>query len=266
MELLTPPLTLDYQPSRLHGWFDPEKPETIGGHTGTRDFTLGNRSYRIGLLPFDQAADIAPNPVYEKVPTDPTLRFRSTLESAFGAHYTFRYGQRPPSGTEFRVQSYSVSVSEQTEAEPFRFGADLYVEYDPDPRSVGHHGDGTMRWLQISRSVGSLGGPPRPGGDPGGSDSGPCMDGTGPGNPFYRFGGTTSVRGRRVGTFTYGIRVPYLRLPDEGEPPPLSFHFMAEAFLAQDTGAKGAAGREIVRIFGGVKYGWQLRETGGGRS
>jgi len=34
--------------------------------------------------------------------------------------------------------------------------------------------------------------------------------------------------------------------------------FRAEVFLAQDTGTKNAAGKDIVNIFGGVKWGWQL--------
>jgi hypothetical protein len=29
-------------------------------------------------------------------------------------------------------------------------------------------------------------------------------------------------------------------------------------FLAQDTGIKDAAGQDIINIFGGVKWGWQL--------
>jgi len=36
---------------------------------------------------------------------------------------------------------------------------------------------------------------------------------------------------------------------------------MAEAFLAQDTGIKDAAGKGIVKIFAGVKWGWQVRSV-----
>ncbi|WP_406284939.1 hypothetical protein [Embleya sp. NBC_00896] len=268
MNVAAPSLALDYRPGRPHGWFDPGRPMTFGGHTGAEDFVVGDRSYRISLLPFDQPTDRPPNPVYAETPSDPALRFRETLAAAFGAHYTFRYLSRLPGRTRFSVQSYSVSTAEPSESEPMRFGADLYVVYDCDPQPGGRRGTGTMRWIQVSSSVGHLGGPPPQTGDPGqaGNDGAPRVDGTGPGNPFYRFGGSTSVRGQRVGNFTYGVEVPYLPLPGEGDSGALSFLFTAETFLAQDTGHKDAAGREIVDIFGGIKYGWQLRETSGGRA
>ena len=46
----------------------------------------------------------------------------------------------------------------------------------------------------------------------------------------------------------------------------MSDHFLAEIFLAQDTGIKDAAGKDIVNVFGGLKA-WlagtpQLRRTG----
>ena len=34
--------------------------------------------------------------------------------------------------------------------------------------------------------------------------------------------------------------------------------FRAEVFLAQDTGIKNAAGKDIINIFGGVEWGWQI--------
>jgi len=37
--------------------------------------------------------------------------------------------------------------------------------------------------------------------------------------------------------------------------------FMAEAFLVQDTGTKNAAGKDVVNIFGGIKWGWQVQEV-----
>jgi len=38
--------------------------------------------------------------------------------------------------------------------------------------------------------------------------------------------------------------------------------FISELFLARDTGTKDAAGKEIVNIFGGLKYGWQVQSIG----
>jgi hypothetical protein len=69
----------NYQPSQPHGWPaagpDQEVGTTIGGHTPAKDFTYNGRSYRIGLLPFGQPGD-SPDPVYENVPTDPTINFK----------------------------------------------------------------------------------------------------------------------------------------------------------------------------------------------
>jgi hypothetical protein len=36
--------------------------------------------------------------------------------------------------------------------------------------------------------------------------------------------------------------------------------FMAELFLAEDTGTADSSGKDIVNIFGGLKYGWQLQK------
>jgi len=36
--------------------------------------------------------------------------------------------------------------------------------------------------------------------------------------------------------------------------------FLAEVFLAQDTGTRNAAGKVVVKVFGGLKHGWQVRE------
>jgi hypothetical protein len=46
-----------------------------------------------------------------------------------------------------------------------------------------------------------------------------------------------------------------------GDDRALSAIYTAEAFLARDTATKDAGGRGIVDIFGGLTYGWQLREV-----
>jgi hypothetical protein len=253
------PLTLDYRPSQPTGWVDFEKPRTLGGHTTARDFALGGRSYRISLLPSGQPGN-GLDPVYEDAPADPALRFRETLDAAFGAHYAFRFQGGVPGRAGFSVQSYSVCAYEPTETEPLRFGADLYVVYDPAPRRGGP--GGAMRWIQVSASAGNV---PGPGGG-GGSGAGPRVDNTGLGNPFHRFGGATSVYGQQVGNFSYGIVIPYLQPPGQGDPGALSFRFAAESFLAQETGRKDVAGRAVVDVFGGLRHGWQLSETNGGQA
>jgi hypothetical protein len=43
----------------------------------------------------------------------------------------------------------------------------------------------------------------------------------------------------------------------------LPARYPAEAFLARDTLTKDAAGRDVIEIYGGIKYGWQLQEATG---
>lgn len=42
-----------------------------------------------------------------------------------------------------------------------------------------------------------------------------------------------------------------------GQAATVAGQFIAEVFLAQDTGVKDRAGKDIVTISGGVKWGWQ---------
>lgn len=213
------PLTLDYRPSQPHGWLGGDKPlgVTFGGHIAAKDFTSGERHYRVSLLPLD--------PDYRATPTD---QFRQTLDATFSTHYAFRFLGRPAGRGPFSVQSYTVSTNSLS------VGADLYVVYDTDPLGVTR---GTMRWLQVSR------------GGPIASDQGPRVDGMGPANPFHPTGGSTSVNGTRVGNFLSVFEAPLV---------PLDFQFTAEAFLARDTGTRDGSGREIVEVFCGVAYGWEV--------
>jgi hypothetical protein len=41
----------------------------------------------------------------------------------------------------------------------------------------------------------------------------------------------------------------------------LSARYLAETFLARDTLTTDAAGKDVIEIFGGIKYGWQVREV-----
>jgi hypothetical protein len=75
-------------------------------------------------------------------------------------------------------------------------------------------------------------------------------------NPFYgEGGGLISVNGT--------VSVNFYDRPGQGlgsSKAPVSLallSWLAEVFLAQDTGVKDAAGKDIVNIFGGVKWGWQ---------
>ncbi|MFF5205905.1 hypothetical protein [Streptosporangium sp. NPDC000396] len=242
-------LVLNYQRSQPHGW--PGTPgqtagATIGGHVAAKDFTHNGKSYRISLLPFDQPGD-SPHPLYEDIPADPDINFRQTLAGAFGAYYSFRYVGGFRGRHEFDVQSYSVFADQATEDSPgLSYGADLYVVYDPDLRRGDPAVHDTLRWIQVVRRFGPAGLPES------------YVDNAGRPNPFYVYGGRTSVYGQRVFNFDYANTPDRLQGPPGDDSALAGVRFMAEAFLAQDTGVKNAAGKDVVNIFGGVKYGWQV--------
>jgi hypothetical protein len=230
-----------YRPSQPHGW-PPAIPGqsvgmTIGGHVTAKDFSYAGRTYRIELARFGRAGT---DPVRENFPTDTGVDFEATLAQAYGAHFSFRYLGRP-GRRGLAVQSYSVYVDEPTDGSPLTYGADLYVVGEPDL----HPGDpafrSTLRWIQVVRTQ-RAGGSPRN-----------FVDSYGRANPFHPSGGITSINGRHVLNFVYGA----------SESPAgavLSDHYVAEAFLVQDTGIHTAAGQEIVHVFDGIKYGWKVGE------
>jgi hypothetical protein len=241
-------LVANYRPSQPHGWpaSGPDQPTgvTIGGHTVAKEFAYNGRSYRIGLLPFGQPGD-APDPVYESVPADATVNFRQTLTSAFGGYYSFHYVGGFPGRGEFNVQSYTVFATEQTQTAPPLYGADLYVVYDPDERRGDPPIRTTLRWIQVARSFAVPGSPTS------------FVDNFGRANPFSMTGGVTSVYGTRTFSFAYSATVPLF--PDAGGETALSDQFLAEIFLVQDTGLKDAAGKDVIKVYGGLKYGWQVQ-------
>lgn len=70
-------------------------------------------------------------------------------------------------------------------------------------------------------------------------------------NPFYgEGGGLTSIDGNQTVSF-------YDHMIDIAASPGASVA-RAETFLARDTGRKGRSGKEIVAIYGGVKWGFAL--------
>jgi hypothetical protein len=241
-------LVANYRPSQPHGWpaSGPDEPVgvTIGGHTTATDFTYNGRSYRIGLLPFGQPGD-SPDPVYEDTPTDATVNYKQTLTSAFGASYSFRYLGGFPGRGEFNVQSYTVFVTEPTQTSPLLYGADLYVVYDPDERRGDPPIRTTLRWIQVARSSAVPGVPTS------------FVDNVGRANPFSVTGGVTSVYGTRTFSFAYSVTVPLF--PGAGGHTVLSDQFLAEIFLVRDTGLKDETGKDVINVYGGLKYGWQVQ-------
>jgi hypothetical protein len=236
-------LVLNYRPSQPHGWQpDPDQTvgRTIGGHTVAKDFTYDGRSYRIGL----QAVK------YRAVPAADDLAFRQTLNAGFGSAYRFRYTGGFRGRNEFDVQSSSVQVREPTEGSPLLLGADLYVVYKPDIRAGDPDVRRVLRWIQVAEASGGLAGP--------GSQS-PYVDNGGSANPFFQFGGYVSIYGSQIFNVNCGVVWPALPMP--GRELELPGRFRAEIFLAQDTGMRDGSGRDVVNIFGGISFGWQVVEV-----
>jgi hypothetical protein len=234
-------LRLDYRPSQPTGWqptyHGPGAPvvgATIGGHRTSAAFSFNGVDYRISLLSFDGAQD----PVYERYPADPTVAFRQTLASAFGTHYAFEYRGSPE---RFSVESYSVfaDVGNDADVPTLRYGADIYVV---------HRGqyDQALRWIQVLNRQGS----PKPGSE---------VDSSNRANPFYIIGGPTSIYGQDIVNFVDTPQNGFVGgAADGGDSGTLSDVFVAEAFLVRQSEARDSAGRPVVHILAGLKYGWYV--------
>lgn len=244
-------LVTDYRPSQPTGW-PPEQGNlrngvgvTIGGHVGSVRFTLRDTPYEVSLLPFGQKTK-APDPVYEPEPSDPTIDFKNTLEKAWGAWYSFRYRGGFSGRTAISVQSYGVKVTEPTATrKQLTYGSDLFMVYEPDPSSSDPPITADLRWIEVSNAVGKSSTEFR---------QRAC--------PYYFPGGLTSVYGKQACSF-YGAPTGGIA---EGkgkgngkDSPALSAPSMAESFLVHDTGRKDHAGKGIIDIYGGVKWGLQLK-------
>lgn len=243
------PIAMDYRPSQPHGWPaatpDEGVGKTIGGHTRHQDFAHDGKPYRLSLLGFAHPGD-SPNPSYERTPGHPDVGFKQTLSNAYGAHYAFRY--RGGLHGKLSVQSYSVFYSEAGPHSPVaEYGGDLYVVYETD-RLVADVNRVGLRWIQVAKA--SAPGSP-----------GSYVDSMGRANPFYMFGGLTSINGTRQFNFYYGARVPVSGGPNGDAA--LSDQFVAEVFLVRDTRFKNAAGKDIIEVYGGLRYGWQVRPLAG---
>jgi hypothetical protein len=233
-------LVLDYRPSEYTGW---EWGKTIGGHRSAEEFTLAGRRYQVGLLAQGRLAS-ARDPVYEPAPADPAIAFRRTLESKFGAYYAFRYRDGLTGRDEFRVQCYSVFATPQQ----LSFGAQLYVVYQPDTRAGDPPAQARLGWIQVARWEGA--------GSPG---TAPYVDNTECPNPFFISGGLISILGTPVFNFDNPVTAQLQQSPAGNAV--LSASYLAEVFLARNAGTKDQAGKDVIDIFAGLRYGWQLREV-----
>jgi hypothetical protein len=246
-------LVLNYQPSQPTGW----QPTTmlagpgarsvgmtVGGHTSSLDFPLNGKNYRISLLSFGQPGD-SPDPVYEAAPSDSTVDYEKTLADKFGAFYSFNYKGGFAGRSQFSVESYSVFVNEPTTTSPILdYGINLYFAYHPDVR----HGDpdiqASLQFIQVVNWAGS-------------GQTGSMVDNADRANPFYIWGGLTSVYGNQFVSFNDSPQVAGLG----GVTGDLAGAFVAETFLVRDTGIKDRSRKAIIEVFGGIKYGWQVQSV-----
>jgi hypothetical protein len=233
-------LVLDYRPSQWTGW---EWGRTIGGHHPAQEFELSGRRYRISLLAFGRPGR-SRDPVYEQVPGGSAIAFKRTLERKFGADYSFRYRGGLDGRNEFRVQCYGVFA----EPAQMSFGAQLYVVYEPDVRAGDPRAEAQLKWIQVVRWTGT--GSPSPAS---------YVDNTSCPNPFFISGGLISILGSRV--FNFDNPISAHPSAGQGGKRVLSASYIAETFLARDTLTRDAAGKDVIDVFGGVKYGWQLQEV-----
>ena len=233
-------LNLGYKPGQATGWSPPYTP-TLGGHVPSADFAWQGQAYRVSLLSFGQRGG-APDPLYESVPADATVRFKQTLARDWGAYYTFRYLGGLGGGATFTVESYGAWHGKPPNPRQpgVAVGADLYVVYHP---GAGSHPavNSDLQFIQVLYyQIGK--GP------------GDNQVDTGRANPFYgEGGGLTSIDGRQSVSFSDFIRQGF---GGKSLPPLL---LIAETFLVQDTRMRDTAGKDIVNIFGGIKWGWRLR-------
>jgi hypothetical protein len=207
----------EHRPGGPTGWPGPLS-TTAGGHTTAIEFVVDGRSWRVALL--------APDPRYRD---RPSAAFSAAVERACGEHYAVRSVGGFAGSGELRVRTHSVFVSADG-----RPGADLHVVYEPDLGRGDPPADDAMHWIQVVRRGAAV-----------------ELDNGGRGNPFYPYGGRTSVDGRAV--------VNVQATPQSGVGRHL---FSAETFLARDTGRRAPDGRGVVEVLGGVEWGWELTGIG----
>jgi hypothetical protein len=251
----------NYQPSEPNGW--PGGPSggpegeaavghSLGGHTAALEFIHDEKTYRISLMSFGQSED-APHPVYEGTPSDTTLAYQQTLADKFGDYYTFHFVGGFFGQNEIEVRSYTVFVNEPTETSPgLNFGADIYAVYTPDLSRGDPELSSNLQWIQVTHWTTNLP-----------VATGSFVDNANRANPFYPSGGYTSVYGKPVVNFAdtpqQGVSIGMPGgMGGEGAGNQPSAEFIAEVFLAEDTGEQDSDGAALVNIYGGMKYGWQI--------
>jgi hypothetical protein len=245
-------LKLNYLPSQPTGW--PAEAGhlrdgvgvTIGGHVASAPFTVRGTTNEVSLLAFGQPEN-APDPIYEPEPSDPTIAFKRTLQKAWGKYYSFRYTGGLRGGSAISVQSYS-TVATAT-ATRISFGCDLFLVYEPDPTSGDPPITADLRWIQVQNT--------------GGRSSTEFQQRA---NPYYFPGGLTSVYGKPACSFYgvsgggIGVAPPRTSQSPRADTGSAGLNgVMAESFLVHNTRQKDRAGKGIIDILAGVKWGYQVQ-------
>ena len=245
-------LVVDYLPSQPTGWGG----VTIGGHVASVPFTFQGKPYAISLLAFGQTGS-APDPVYEPEPSDPTIDFKRTLQKAWGAHYSFRYRGGFRGHSKISVQSYNVRHGRRPRPSP------------RPPQPTRRHAQQSRRRQLRRRSVHRLRARPEP---PailrstticGGSRS--CIPTEGRSSTATGATPTTPAPGSHP--FTASRCATSTTAPEQGvgtgaqakARSRIANQEMFETFLVQDTGHKDRAGKGIIDIYGGIKWGWHVQ-------
>jgi hypothetical protein len=145
------------------------------------------------------------------------------------------------------VQSYSVLAIEPTATNPqLTYGSDLFICYEPDPASSDPPITADLRWIQVSHAHGRS-----------------STEFFQRANPYYFPGGLTSVYGKPACSFydapAAGIGIGGKGPSTRKDPTAFSDLLMSESFLVLDTGRKDRAGKGIIDIYGGIKWGWQVQ-------
>lgn len=250
-------LVTNYQPSQPTGW-PPQAGHarngvgvTLGGHVASIPFTIRDTAYQVSLLSFGQPEN-AQDPVYEPEPADPTIDFKRTLQKAWGAYYSFRYVGGLSGSSAISVPSYTVFVKEPTATKPqFSYGMDVFLVYEPDPASSDPPITADLRWIQVQLN-----------------DAGetPSTEFAQRACPYYFPGGLTSVYGKPAcsyyggGAGAIGVGHPRTGKTPRADTTSASLNgAIAESFLARDTGQTDHAGKGIIDILAGVKWGYQVQ-------
>jgi hypothetical protein len=251
-------LMVNYQASETIGWgaiktvvSDPRSPQAF------TDGTNDGRTYQISLLPFGQDAKV-PDPVYENKPANTTINFDKVLTKGFGAGYAFNYVGGFTGQNEFNIQSYSVFASNGG-----GIGADFYVVYNPgkgDPVI-----NGNLHWIQVVQDNWAQGQ-----GNTTGKGENLVDRPGGAASPYYDTqvkggivpAGITKIDGNQVFNFYDNVGRPSAELAEYKFQKPIEW--MAEDFLVSDTGKRNDKNQEIVDVYGGIEWGWQVTLKAGG--